>query len=525
MVLRSDTPVFKALDDQGAGAVSVGTIRGQLRRAGLLGDDPRLANVLEKLTSITPDGKDAIDEAAFLEVARSGSSLIERATRQELVIPDFEEFSNQVRDIFDRVKENSAGSVATYIPQLARVDPDQFGLAICTIDGQRLHLGDSDKAFSFQSSCKPILYSAVLDLCGEDYVHRHVGREPSGLSFNELTLNKQGLPHNPMINAGAIMCASLWHPERSMSDRYDELTKLVSVLSGDYDPGFDNATFHSEKDTADRNFALAHYMREVDAFPAGTDILRTLELYFAACAMEISPQRLATMAATFANGGVCPPTGRRVLADSTVKNCLSMMYSCGMYDYSGEFAFRVGMPAKSAVSGAIFAIVPNVMGIAIWSPRLDQYGNSVRGVEFLTRLVETFNFHNYDSLLDTRKADPRGRRQASEVNATFRAIHAASRNDVDELKVLVAYGHSLNDADYDGRTPLHLAAVEGHGDAVRYLLAQGVDVNPLDRWGNTPLQEAQSNDRTAVVELLRPEEPEAIPRRKRLPCAANFPCD
>lgn len=525
MVVHTSPSAFKALDERGVGSVLVRDIQSQLIKSGLLPDDPRLTDFAARLARAAQNSNGEIDEPTFLEITRTGPSLFERAARQEFVIPQFEQFSDRVRKIFEEVKENRSGSVATYIPQLGRVAPEQFGIAICTIDGQRLHIGDHEKTFSFQSSCKPILYSGALDLCGEDYVHRHVGREPSGLSFNELTLNKQGLPHNPMINAGAIMCASLWHPEQPMSNRYDRLTNLVSVLSGGRDPGFDNATFHSEKDSADRNFALAHHMREVGAFPSGTDIFRTLELYFAACAMKITARDLATIAATFANGGICPPTGQRILSGSTVKNCLSMMYSCGMYDYSGEFAFRVGMPAKSAVSGAIFAVVPNVMGIAIWSPRLDQYGNSVRGVALLKELVASFNFHNYDSLLDSQKVDPRARRQTLEVNATFSAICAASRNDIDELKRLVGHGHSLNDADYDGRTPLHLAAVEGHVEAVRYLLAQNVEVDPLDRWGNTPLAEALANDRREVVEILQPAQTSDSVIPPRLPCAAGFACD
>ena len=443
-----------------------------------------------------------IDVEGFSEALNSGQSLLERSLRGELVIPQFADFAEHIRRLYEEARENDAGEAASYIPQLARVEPEQFGVAVCTIDGQRLNLGDFDSKFTFQSTCKPMLYCGALEAMGEETVHRHVGREPSGLSFNELTLNKAGLPHNPMINAGAIMCSSLWHPTLPMADRFERFTDLIETLSGGIRPGFDNATFHSEKETADRNFALAHHMRERGAFPEETDIFKTLDLFFSACSIEITVETFATIAATFANGGICPSTGTRVFADSTVKNCLSLMGSCGMYDYSGEFAFRVGIPAKSGVSGAIFAVIPNVMGIAAWSPRLDSCGNSVRGVEFLTKLVETFNFHNYDSLVDSRKIDPRARRQTIEANATFSAIHAASRGDVGELKRLVAYGHDLSKADYDGRTPLHLASVEGHVSAVRYLLSQGVEREPVDRWDNRPLDDARQNGHGEVVALL-----------------------
>ena len=385
------------------------------------------------------------------------------------------------------MQDNRAGDVADYIPQLARVPADKFGVAVCTIDGQVATIGDAEEGFTLQSSCKPFLYAAALEEHGEEKVHSHVGREPSGLSFNELTLNKAGLPHNPMINAGAIMTSSLMRRDLATADRIEYLTGLVSALSGQQPCYVNNAVWHSERETADRNFALAHHMRERGAFPDNTEIRPTLDYYFSACSIEVTAESFATIGATLANAGVCPTTGERVFAEETVKNCLSMMHSCGMYDYSGEFAFTVGIPAKSAVSGVVLAVIPNVMGIVVWSPRLDSCGNSVRGVEFLQRLVDRFSFHNFDSLVESRKQDPRRIRSAAQTDLTYRAIFAASTGDISELKRLVAHGHDLDSADYDGRTPLHLACAEGQTGAVAYLLDQGVNPEPLDRWGNSPL--------------------------------------
>ncbi|MBU1618410.1 MAG: glutaminase A [Gammaproteobacteria bacterium] len=492
-------PLFRSLDEQGEGMVSKAAILARLTQSGIATNDSRLPGVLSVLESIKGN---KVSKEGFDALLSYGGTLFERAITGQLVIPEFTQFSQEVQQIFNTVLDNREGKVADYIPQLGRVPADKFGVAICTIDGQRFCLGDVDDAFTLQSSCKPILYCAALEEHGEEKVHRHVGREPSGLSFNELTLNRIGLPHNPMINAGAIMSSSLMRRDLPTADRLEYLNSIVKALSGDRQPGFNNAVFQSERETADRNFALAHHMRERGAFPEGIEINSTLDYYFAACSTEVTANNMSTISATLANGGVCPQTGQRVFTKETIKNCLSMMYSCGMYDYSGEFAFKVGIPAKSSVSGVIMAVIPNVLGIAVWSPRLDACGNSVRGVDFLTKLVERFCFHNYDSLVESKKLDPRRVRNERESNLIYQAIYAASIGDVNELKRLVAHEHDLNSADYDGRTPLHLAAAEGQAEAVGYLLKQKVQHNPLDRWGFTPLDDAIRHKQQAVIQLL-----------------------
>ena len=155
----------------------------------------------------------------------------------DLIIPDFESFTTKVKKIFDETKSNKEGHVADYIPQLARVNPDQYAISICTIDGQQFHLGDYEVPYSIQSTSKPISYALALEEFGEEKVHSHIGREPSGRGFNELTLNKDGLPHNPMINAGAIMSCSLIRPDLNISDRFDYVLSKWKQLSGNKNPG------------------------------------------------------------------------------------------------------------------------------------------------------------------------------------------------------------------------------------------------------------------------------------------------
>lgn len=487
-------PLFKSLDERGEGAVSKAAIRERLAKSGIAIGDARLSRFRKKFDAHKGDSFNA---AEFETLLKDNGSLFERVVQARLVVPDFSRFRDEIKAIYDDVVPYRSGSVADYIPQLARVPEDAFAVSVCTIDGQRLDIGDAEEWFTLQSSSKAVLYAAALEEHGKDKVHQHVGREPSGLSFNELTVNKNGLPHNPMINAGAIMTSSLIRRDLGTADRLEYLSNVYKAVMGNVKPRFNNSVFVSERETADRNFALAHHMRERGAFPENTEIASTLDYYFSACSLEVTASAMATMGATFANGGICPTTGKRVFSEDNVKNTLSMMGSCGMYDYSGEFAFSVGIPAKSSVSGVVFAVVPNLMGIAVWSPRLDECGNSVRGVEFLKRLVNRFNFHNYDSLVDSRKIDPRRVVNETVSNVTYQAIYAASIGDVDELKRLVARGHDLDIADYDGRTPLHLAAAENQGEAVEYLLSQGVSTDPRDRWGDTPSIEDINKEKAA----------------------------
>ncbi|KAM3719809.1 putative glutaminase [Dirofilaria immitis] len=492
---------------------SLGKLLSVLRSFGIREDDPRLKHTIEKMREYELQIEDDCDtrhcllnKEQFKECIRPSINLIAQTLRNDLIIPCWGEFTAKIKEIFDECANIHEGKVADYIPQLARVDPKKWGLSICTIDGQRISYGDARLPFCFQSISKAFNYAIVASDLGADFVHNYVGHEPSGRLFNEICLDCNGKPHNPLINAGAIVVTSLLKMGHKMADRYDFVLNQYRKLAGGGYIGFNNATFLSERDTADRNYALSYYMKENNCFPGSISLRDELDFYFQLCSLETTCESAAVMAATLANGGVCPLTNETCISARPCRDVLSLMYSCGMYDYSGQFAFQVGLPAKSGVSGAMVVVVPNLMGICIWSPPLDKMNNSVRGVSFCKKMIETFNFHNYDSLLhaDTKKIDPRKRGVPNESELILEMMFATKKGDIDDVRRMFLGGIDLNMSDYDGRTPLHLAASEGQSLMVDFFL-DIAHVNPLvkDRWNRTAYDDAVSFGFTKIADKIK----------------------
>lgn len=500
--------LFWALDDDGDGLVRKDDLTTALNRNGLTRKDPRLTELLDKLEGIE---KNDFDFATFIDVIHTVGALVARMLHGDLAIPDFAEFSSRVSELFDATAMNEDGEQATYIPPLAEVNPDQFGVAIVSVDGQLLELGQTETDFSVQSACKPFNYCYAQHELGTDKVHEHVGMEPSGQAFNARVLMTDGTgrPHNPMVNAGAIMTASLIKAEAPLHRRLEHVKEMWGRMIGGPVPRFNAWMAQEESRTGDNNRALGYMMKAAGVMLRGEDAVDhelrdALELYFSTCSLELNAREMATAAATLANNGICPTTQQRVLEEHTVRNCLTMMQMCGMYDGAGEFSLKIGLPAKSGVGGAVILVVPRLMGVCIWSPRLDAIGNSVRGVEMADRMARTYRLHLYDGVsAKHERTNPADRAANVRARETSQLLRAASLGDMRTLQRLVNDGSDFSGGDYDRRTPLHLAAAEGQLQVVQFLLEQSVDPNITDRWGGTPLGDAEFGKHGKVGELLK----------------------
>ncbi|MCX4984431.1 glutaminase A [Streptomyces sp. NBC_00572] len=302
----------------------------------------------------------------------------------------FDAVNAVLADLCREFRELNSGHVATYIPPLARAEPGDFGMALTSAEGHRYQAGEADKTFTIQSVSKPFVLALALTELGADEVFRRVGAEPSGERFNAISLDPEtGRPANPMINAGAIATTALV-PAASAEQRFTRILETLGSFAG-RSLDVDDEVYRAEAATGDRNIALAHLMRAAGSL-AG-DPSGVLDVYFRQCAIRVTALDLSVMAATLANGGVNPVTGARVVPEPVTVQVLAVMATCGMYDGSGDWLLRVGLPAKSGVSGGLVAVRPGRSGVGCYSPLLDAAGNPVRAVAALAELSREFGLH------------------------------------------------------------------------------------------------------------------------------------
>jgi glutaminase len=302
-------------------------------------------------------------------------------------------FRTIVGELHEKLASVTDGQPASYIPELANVDPEQFAIAAFTTDGEAVGVGDIDHPFTIQSVSKLLTYGLALETHGRAAVMERVGVAPTGDSFNAIVLDDDAnRAPNPMVNAGAIAVTDLVAGD-SVDERIETLRSTYEQYLG-HRPEVDRTVWASERETGNRNRAIAYLMLSRGILDDRVE--ETLDLYFAQCSVLVTAADLATIGATIANHGLHPSTGKRVVGPDVARDMMTVALTCGMYDYAGEWAFTVGIPAKSGVGGGILGIIPGVGGIATFSPRLDRLGNSVRGIRVFEELSREFDMHLFD---------------------------------------------------------------------------------------------------------------------------------
>ena len=327
----------------------------------------------------------------------------------------------------------SSGDVASYIPELLKADPQWFGISIVTVDGHIYQVGETRQGFTIQSISKVITYGIGLEDHGIESVLNKIDVEPSGEAFNSISLEPgTGRPRNPMINAGAIAAMAFiggHTPDQKLKRILDTYNNYLG-----HAVGVDEEVYRSEKATGHRNRAIASMLRNYDILEADEDEL--LDLYFKQCSILVNCRDLALMAATLANNGINPVTGVRAAKSDYVPKLLSVMSSCGMYDFSGAWVYEVGMPAKSGVAGGIMAVLPGQLGIGVFSPKLDERGNSVRGIAVCKRISKDFGLHMFHT----------GRTTATSViHSTYNGAQVSSKRtrNTAQSRILQGQGNKI----------------------------------------------------------------------------------
>jgi glutaminase len=385
-------------------------------------------------------------------------------------------FDEYLKNILAEVSEINSGVVASYIPELSRVDPNLFGISIVTVDGHVYQVGDTQHPFTIQSISKPFVYGLALEDNGVLKVLKKVDVEPSGEAFNSISLEANtGRPKNAMINAGAIATTGLVYGEDA-SMKFDRILRHIITYTG-HKLSIDNSVYRSESETGHRNKAISYLLRNSEIIEQDPDPI--LDVYFKQCSILITCRDLALAAATLANNGINPITGIRALKGEYVPKVLSVMASCGMYDYSGAWLFDVGMPAKSGVGGGVLAVLPGQLGIAVFSPRLDSRGNSVRGLAVCRKLSRDFGLHMLSTSALTTTSVIRNLYNGSEV-------HSNHIRRLDELKVLDTVGEKILVFELSGElrfapSEIITSKILENADDIRYLILDFKHVSSIDQ--------------------------------------------
>lgn len=365
--------------------------------------------------------------------------------------PTSSPIQDYLQELHARHADLREGHVATYIPELAKANPDWFGICLVTTSGHVYEVGDSRQPFTIQSISKPFVYGLALEDNTRAEVLKKIGMEPTGDAFNAISLEPgTGRPRNPMINAGAIAAAGLV-AGKTPAARLRRLLEMFALYAGET-LSLDESVYRSESETGHRNRAIGHMLRNFDIL---TEIPEpVVDLYFKQCSVSVTCRHLAVMAATLANHGTNPLTGKQAIRGEYVESVLSVMGSCGMYDYAGEWLYRVGLPAKSGVAGGVIAVLPGQLGIGVFSPLLDSRGNSVRGLRVCDDLSRFFDLHLFNT--------PHASQSVIRLRFTAAEVNSNRVRTLEESRILRTEGGGIHVFQLQGNLAVSTAEVVVH---------------------------------------------------------------
>ena len=311
-----EVQLFDLLSD-GQDSVSLSRLLREIKNSGLRRNDPRLAECMQKIenlmTNVPETGDVFLSLADLKNITTDNVVLMQKALFGDFVIPEFTEFCAAIDEIYWACRANTGGQVSAYLPQLSRQNKDRWGVALCTVDGQRHAIGDVDIPFTIHAGGRPINYAVAVNELGENVVHQYVGQEPSDETVaGHVCLDSDGRPQNSLLNAGALIIASLLHTSQTLDERFEAIISEYRKLCGGGPVSFSNSVFLAEREVADHNYALGYFLRHHKCFPAGTDLHETMDLCLQLCAVEVTADSGSVIAATLANGGFCPITGQQV---------------------------------------------------------------------------------------------------------------------------------------------------------------------------------------------------------------------
>ncbi|XP_075884840.1 glutaminase liver isoform, mitochondrial isoform X2 [Nelusetta ayraudi] len=486
------------------GRISVSQFLEAIWSSGLQKSDPRLRECSVHLRKLQ-DAAGTVDRNAFHRCVTGFVSLILKALQGRLVVPDFTTFAEETQKLFSRCRQLTSVQEKEQEP----VDSTKWAVALCTVDGQRLSLGDWAGLLPLAEVSWPLVYGAAVDLLGSDLVHRYVGVDGFSVYNSPFTLTKTGIPHSPLVETGAIVTTSLLQLAGRLSaeeeEKYDSMLNIIRRLCNKEHVSLNCSSYQRSRESSARLQTLSFYLQEKKCFPEKVDVNAALDLMLQCSSTEVTCQSGAAMAASLANGGLCPLSGDQVLSPVATRSMLSMMQVAGMRDYSATFHYKTSVPAMASCGGALLAVVPGVLGVMAFSPEPDACGNPWRAVHFCQELISRFQLHSFDIRTPFRQILAyRQWKAESEGYQIMNILLAAFRGDVQTLRRYFLSGVDVNAVDYDGRSALHVAAAEGHTEVIRFLLENAsADASLRDRWGSSPLQEARRHRKEAVVELLQ----------------------